>query len=130
MKRILTIAAVACMALMTLWPWLYGANEHSYNDGISWFWTAWALISVRFLIVAFGRWRVLQTWSRYRTMNLAFALILLGVDTARIRTDTFDHVFNGDSSTLGVYLVRLYVGWSFVWFMAYFRGSEAVPAAS
>jgi hypothetical protein len=128
MKRILTIAAVACMALMTLWPWLYGANEHSYNDGISWFWTAWALISVRFLIVAFGRWRTMQTWSRYRTMNLAFALILLGVDTARIRTDTFDHVFNGDSSTLGVYLVRLYVGWSFVWFMGYFRGSEAVPA--
>lgn len=129
MKRLLTFAGVACMALMTAWPWRYGANAQSYNNGISWFWTAWALISIRFLIIAAGRWQSMHTWARFRTANLAFALILLGADTARIRTDMFDPWLSGDGSTLGVYLIRLYVGWSFVWFMAYFRGADPAPSS-
>lgn len=119
-RRLSLLVATVCMVIATLWPVLGGFDVHSYREAVAWFWLGWSVAFGWFFADAARRFVPDRTWAHGRTVLVAFALMLLGLDTARIRLGYGAGVIPPEASSWAVWAVRLIAGWATVVFVAMF----------
>lgn len=120
----MTGAAIVAMTISTAAPFVRGFDPGVYDWAISWFFISFAITFVRFALLAGRRWNNVRTWSRLRTLNFAVAMVIFASDAARLRWEFGDQYVSTDASTLGTWLIRVYAGWSIVWFVGWFRPAD------
>lgn len=123
-RRIVLLAATSCMAAATAWPLLHGATAAAYREGIAWFWGGWSIAFGWFFADALRRYLSDRSWAHARTMVVAFSLMLLGIDTVRIRLGYGVGILPPEASSWSVWTVRLIAGWATVWFVALFATGD------
>lgn len=123
-RRVVLTVAVACMAVATAWPLLHGATAGAYREGIAWFWAGWGIAFAWFFGDAIRRYLPDKSWAHARTIAVAGALMLLGLDTVRIQLGWGWGPITPDAASWSVWLVRIVAGWTTVWFIAMFGAGE------
>ena len=105
LKWAMMAAAVLCMVIATL-----NYQRPDRNEGITWFWGAWTL--------AFGWWAIDAARRRNAVFFLAFAAMLMGLDSIRGRLDLLPNLIDPAGNGSSVWFVRIAMGWVAVIYIA------------
>lgn len=125
-RNICLSLSLVFMLIATLWPLVNGVERgfrtFDFAQASASFWAAWVSAFVLFIIVGVRRYIHETSWRNVRTLNLAIALVVLGVDGAMVRLGGHEAIgLGGRSEEVLSWIIRMYVGWSAVAMIAFIR---------